>query len=137
MLFRSQLKVEERDRSDVSDLLAGKKSFTELPGLDVIADNFELRGLKLGRLELAATNASLNNGPGREWRISKLAITNPGANLRATGRWLASRTDGQSSLNYEMDIIDAGQLLDRLGFERTMRGGKGKIEGDLSWRGDP
>ena len=133
----TQLKVEERDRSDVSDLLAGKKSFTELPGLDVIADNFELRGLKLGRLELAATNASLNNGPGREWRISKLVITNPGANLRATGRWLASRTDGQSSLNYEMDIIDAGQLLDRLGFERTMRGGKGKIEGDLSWRGDP
>jgi len=133
----TQLKIEERDRSDVSDLLSGKKSFTELPGLDVVADNFELRGMKLGRLELAATNSSLNNGPGREWRISKLTITNPGANLRATGRWLASRTDSQSFLNYQMDITDAGQLLDRVGFERTMRGGKGKIEGDLSWRGDP
>ncbi len=133
----TQLKIEERDRSDVSDLLAGKKSSTELPGLDVVADNFELRGLKLGRLELAATNSSLNAGPGREWRISKLTLTNPGASLRATGRWLASRSDSQSFLNYEMDITDAGQLLDRLGFERTMRGGKGKIEGDLSWRGDP
>ncbi|MEK0434630.1 MAG: hypothetical protein RL369_679, partial [Pseudomonadota bacterium] len=133
----TQLKVEERDRTDVSDLLAGKKSFTELPGLDVVADNFELHGQKLGKLELAATNGSLNNGPGREWRISKLALTNPGANLRATGRWLASRTDSQSFLNYEMEIIDAGQLLDRLGFERTMRGGKGKIEGELNWRGDP
>jgi len=133
----TQLKVEERDRTDVSDLLAGKKSFTELPGLDVVADNFELHGQKLGKLELTATNGSLNNGPGREWRISKLALTNPGANLRATGRWLASRTDSQSFLNYEMEIIDAGQLLDRLGFERTMRGGKGKIEGELNWRGDP
>jgi len=133
----TQLKIEERDRSDVSDLLAGKKSSTELPGLDVVADNFELRGLKLGRLELAATNGILNTGPGREWRISKLTLTNPGATLRATGRWLASRTDSQSFLNYEMDITDAGQLLDRLGFERTMRSGKGKIEGDLSWRGDP
>lgn len=133
----THLKVEERDRTDVSDLLAGKKSFTELPGLDVVADNFELHGLKLGRLELAATNGSLTTGPGREWRISKLLLTNPGANLRASGRWLASRTDSQSFLNYEMEIVDAGQLLDRLGFERTMRGGKGKIEGDLNWRGDP
>jgi uncharacterized protein YhdP len=133
----TQLKIEERDRSDMSDLLAGKKSSTELPGLDVVADNFELRGLKLGRLELAATNGTLNTGPGREWRISKLTLTNPGATLRATGRWLASRNDSQSFLNYEMDISDAGQLLDRLGFERTMRSGKGKIEGDLSWRGDP
>lgn len=133
----TQLKIEERDRSDMSDLLAGKKSSIELPGLDVVADNFELRGLKLGRLELAATNGSLNAAPGREWRISKLTLTNPGATLRATGRWLASRNESQSSLTYEMDITDAGQLLDRLGFERTLRGGKGKIEGDLSWRGDP
>ncbi len=133
----TQLKIEERDRSDVSDLLAGKKSSTELPGLDVVADNFELRGLKLGRLELAATNGSLNAAPGREWRISKLTLTNPGATLRATGRWLASRNESQSFLTYEMDITDAGQLLDRLGFERTLRGGKGKIEGDLNWRGDP
>lgn len=133
----TQLKIEERDRSSMSDLLAGKKSFTELPGLDVIADNFELHGMRLGRLELAATNASLTNAPGREWRISKLAITNPGAALRATGRWVASQNESQSTLNYEMDITDAGVLLDRVGFERTLRGGKGKMEGDLSWRGDP
>jgi uncharacterized protein YhdP len=133
----TQLKIEERDRSSMSDLLAGKKSFTELPGLDVIADNFELHGMRLGRLELAATNGSLTNAPGREWRISKLAITNPGAALRATGRWVASQNESQSTLNYEMDITDAGVLLDRVGFERTLRGGKGKMEGDLSWRGDP
>jgi uncharacterized protein (TIGR02099 family) len=131
------LKIEEKEASEVADLLSGKKSFTELPGLDVVADNFELRGMRLGRLELAATNAGLPTGAGREWRISKLAIANPGADMRATGRWVVGKSDSQSSLSYEMDITDAGQLLDRLGFEKMLRGGKGKMSGDISWRGDP
>jgi uncharacterized protein (TIGR02099 family) len=131
------LKLEQREATDVTELLGAQKSFTELPGLDIIADNFELRGMRLGRLELAATNAGLTSGPGREWRISKLAISNPGANMRASGRWLTQRNENQSSLSYELEIADAGQLLDRLGFERTLKGGKGKMEGELSWRGDP
>ncbi len=131
------LKIEKKEASDVTDLLSGKKSFTELPGLDVVVDNFELRGMRLGRLELAATNAGLPTGAGREWRISKLAIANPGADIRATGRWFAGKTDSQSSLMYEMDIADAGQLLDRLGFEKLLRRGKGKMSGEISWRGDP
>lgn len=133
----SSLKIEQSSASDVTDLLSGKKSFTELPGLDIMADSFELRGMKLGRLELAATNAGLANGPGREWRISRLVISNPSATLRANGRWLTGLTDNQTTLNYELEIGDAGQLLDRIRFERTLRGGKGTLEGDLSWRGDP
>jgi uncharacterized protein YhdP len=131
------LKIEQREASDMTELLSGKKSFSELPGLDIVADNFELRGMRLGRLELVATNAGLAATPGREWRISKLAISNAGANMRASGRWIAGRNESQSSLNYELDITDGGQLLDRLGFERTLKGGKGKMEGELSWRGDP
>lgn len=133
----AMLKIEQREASDMTDLLSGKKAFSELPGLDVVADNFELRGMRLGRLELVATNAGLASVPGREWRISKLAISNPGANMRANGRWITSRNESQSSLSYELDITDAGQLLDRLGFERTLKGGKGKMDGELSWRGDP
>ncbi len=133
----SVLKIEQRAASEVTDLLGGQKSFTELPGLDIVAESFELRGMNLGRLELSATNAGLATGPGREWRISKLAITNPGATMRASGRWLSTLTDNQTTLNYELEIGDAGQLLDRLGFERTVRGGKGRMDGELSWRGDP
>ena len=107
-----------------------------MPGLDIVADSFELRGMKLGRLELAATNAAIMT-PGREWRISKLALTNPDANLRATGRWLLNGNDGQSTLNYELDINDAGHLLDRVGFEKALKGGKGRMEGDLNWKGSP
>ncbi len=133
----TRLKIAQKEATEVTEMLSGKKSLTELPGLDVVADSFELRGMKLGRLELAATNAGLSAGTGREWRISKLAISNPGAVMRASGRWVTGKNESQSSLDYELDIADAGQLLDRLGFERVLRGGKGKMDGELSWLGDP
>ena len=132
----SSLKIERSSDTEVTELLSGKKSTAELPGLDIVADSFELRGMKLGRLELAATNAAIMT-PGREWRISKLTIVNPDATLRATGRWLLNASDGQSMLNYEMDIYDAGRLLDRVGFEKALKGGKGRMEGDLNWKGSP
>jgi uncharacterized protein YhdP len=36
-----------------------------------------------------------------------------------------------------MEINDAGHLLDRVGFEKALRGGKGRMEGDLQWKGLP
>lgn len=131
----TSLIIPQSDASEVTELLSGKKTSRELPGLDIVADNFELRGMRLGRLELSATNAGL--GPAREWRISKLVMVNPDATLRATGKWQVSATDSLSTMIYEMEINDAGRMLDRIGFEKTLRGGKGRIEGEISWRGSP
>ncbi len=134
----TKLRIEPTMASDMSDILSGRRpAFTELPGLDIVVENFELRGMRLGRLELVATNAGLSTGPGREWRISRLALFNPGASMFATGQWITGLTGGQTALNYELDIADAGMLLDRMGFARTLKGGKGKMEGELNWRGDP
>lgn len=130
----TSLVIPRSESSDMTEVLSGRKTSKELPGLDILADDFELRGMRLGRLELAATNAI---GPGREWRISRLVINNPDAILRATGKWLVSPSDSQSSMTYELDINDAGKLLDRVGFEKTLRGGKGRIDGEFSWRGSP
>ena len=130
----TSLVIPRSESTDMTELLSGRKTSKELPGLDIVADDFELRGMRLGRLELAATNAM---GPGREWRISRLVISNPEASLRATGKWQVSPSDSQSSMTYELDINDAGKLLDRVGFEKTLRGGKGRIEGEFSWRGSP
>ncbi len=131
----TSLIIPQSDASEVTELLSGKKTSRDLPGLDIVADNFELRSMRLGRLELSATNAGL--GPGREWRISKLVIVNPDATLRATGKWQVSAADSLSTLIYEMEINDAGRMLDRIGFEKTLRGGKGRIEGEISWKGSP
>jgi uncharacterized protein (TIGR02099 family) len=121
--------------SEVTDLLEGKNTSTQIPALDISADDFELFDKRFGRLEMVAYNAG---APGaREWRIGKLSIVNPDGELRATGRWTNAGGDSESSLNYNLDIIDAGRLLDRLGFSKVLRGGKGKMTGDLQWKGLP
>jgi uncharacterized protein (TIGR02099 family) len=121
--------------SGVTDILAGKNASSQIPALDVIAENFELMGKKFGRLELLANNA--NTLAAREWRISKLAISNPDGEFNATGKWLIKDGENNSSLNYQLDIADAGKLLERLGFPNVLRRGKGKMNGEINWKGLP
>jgi uncharacterized protein YhdP len=92
-------------------------------------------GIRLGRLELVASNAGVTLG--REWRINRLALNNSDASLRASGKWSTMGGINQSGLSYELDIADAGRLLDRFGFERLLKGGKGRMEGELNWKGPP
>jgi uncharacterized protein YhdP len=59
-----------------------------IPALDIVADDFELRGRRLGRLEIEATNRAASNRDGtREWQLAKLNLTMPEAQLAATGTW--------------------------------------------------
>ena len=121
--------------SDVSDLLEGKGAATQIPALDIVADNFELFGKKFGKLELQANNASTPEG--REWRINKLSVVNPDATMSAIGSYASRHGQVRSSLNYQLDIADAGRLLDRLGFKAVLRGGRGRLAGEVSWDGLP
>ena len=121
--------------SDVTDLLEGKHASTQIPGLDIVAENFELFGKKLGRLELAANN--IVAPATREWHISKLSLVNPDAELKASGKWSAKDGNNVSNLVYELEIGNAGKLLDRFGFSNVLRGGKGKMDGDINWKGLP
>jgi uncharacterized protein (TIGR02099 family) len=135
----ASLVIPKSAASDVSDLLEGKNTTTQIPALDVVADNFELSGKKLGRLEVVANNVG-SAGPlaVREWRINRLSLTNADGELKATGKWITPRDgDSTSNLNYTLNIENAGKLLDRLGFKDVLRGGKGKLEGDISWKGLP
>jgi uncharacterized protein (TIGR02099 family) len=121
--------------SDVTDLLEGKNEATQMPGLDIIAENFELFGKKFGHLELAANN--VRGTAGQEWSISKLLIANPDGELKASGKWSSKDGDSVSGLTYMMNIANAGKLLERFGFANVIRGGEGKMEGDISWKGLP
>jgi uncharacterized protein YhdP len=122
--------------SDVSELLEGKREAAQIPALDVTAENFELFGKRFGQLELQANNMRPIGGV-REWRINKLSIVNPDGEFQAKGKWLTREGGSQSSLDYSLDIVDAGKLLERFGFNNVVRGGKGRMEGQLSWKGLP
>jgi uncharacterized protein YhdP len=129
--------IPESAAAEVKDLLEGSKNsgLTSIPGLDIVAERFELFNKPLGRLELVASNERAVGG--REWRISRLSLANPDGDLKATGKWLLREGKSTTNLNFNLDIADAGRLLDRMGFPDTLKKGKGKLSGDVSWNGLP
>ncbi|HEY4318627.1 MAG TPA: YhdP family protein [Herbaspirillum sp.] len=133
----AKLSIQESVASGVGELLGSEDAGTQIPGLDIAAEDFHLFGKSLGRLELLADNVPAGAGAGREWRIGKLTLMNPDADLKASGNWTARGKDNASHLTYALDIHDAGKLLNRFGFVGTMRGGAGQLDGDVSWRGLP
>lgn len=128
--------IPESAEAEVKDLLEGSRSATaSVPALDIVAERFELFNKQLGRLELVASNEKALAG--REWRINRLSLVNPDGDLKATGKWLTRDGKSNTSVNFTMDIADAGRLLDRFGFPGTLKRGKGKLSGDIAWMGLP
>jgi uncharacterized protein (TIGR02099 family) len=125
-----------------------------IPALDIVVEDFELLGKKLGRVEIEATNqgagALARDSTVREWRLNKLNVTLPEAQFAATGNWVAvgpTATAGTQStplnqrrrtvMNFKLDIADSGKLLDRFGMQKVIAKGKGKMEGQVAWLGSP
>jgi uncharacterized protein (TIGR02099 family) len=132
----ASLDIPESAAGDVKDLLESNGGATAtIPGLDIVADRFVLFNKQFGKLELVASNVPALAG--REWRIDHLSLVNPDGQLHANGRWLTRDAKSNTSLNFKLDISDAGRLLDRLGFQGTLRRGKGQLSGDVSWMGLP
>jgi uncharacterized protein (TIGR02099 family) len=121
--------------SEVTELLEGKNEATQIPALDIVVEDFEWFGKKFGNFELLANNTRVAGV--REWQISKLSIVNPDAELKASGKWSSRDGSSVSNLTYALDIANAGKLLERFGFAGAIRGGKGKMDGALSWKGLP
>ena len=139
---------------DVESVLEEQPS--AIPALDIIVESMELRGKKLGRIEIEAVNRGAGEvareGGVREWRLAKFNIITPEAVFAASGNWagsnaqsprnasLASRTDAErrrTVMNFKLDILDAGELLTRFGMKDVFRKGKGKLEGQVAWAGSP
>jgi len=132
----ARLALPPSEASSFENLLAEAPS--TVPALDIVIDNFELRGRKLGRVEVEAVNRATDAGPRavREWRMTRFALTNPEAQLTGSGQWQPG--SGQRMvMDFKLDLADSGAFLERLGFAGTLKGGKGRIAGQLSWGGSP
>ncbi|MES2784076.1 MAG: YhdP family protein [Pseudomonadota bacterium] len=112
-----------------------------LPALDIVVDDFELRGKKLGKLEIDAVNRGATAGNAREWRLNKLNLTMPEAVFSATGNWVAlgAQTAGRrrTAMKFKLEVADSGLLLTRFGMKDVVRRGKGRMEGQVGWVGSP
>ena len=132
----ASLVIPESAAAEVKDLLESNRGASAtIPSLDIVADSFELFNKPLGRLDLRASNVRALAG--REWRIERLALSNPDGQLKANGRWVTKDGKSNTSLNFALDIANAGRLLDRVGFPDTIGRGNGRLAGDISWSGLP
>ncbi len=138
--------------TDIESLLAEQPA--SIPALDVVVADLVLRGKPMGRLEVDAVNLGASGaagaeGAGREWRLNKLNLIMPEASLIATGSWanMTAVAPGQAlratperrrtTMNFRLELADAGLLLARLGMKDVVRRGRGKMEGQVAWQGSP
>jgi len=149
-LSRLSLPRTGEEGAPVENLLS--PSVLTVPGLDVVVEDFNLRGKSLGRLELEAVNRQAGDPSAdsrsllREWRLTKLALTTPEARLSASGIWAAPAAATPASVaasarrvefDFKLDLDDSGALLQRLGYGKVLRGGKGAMSGQVVWLGSP
>ena len=149
----SRLSLGQGSASEVEAILDEQP--LNIPALDIVVEDLDLRGKKLGRVEIEAINRGAGTvareGGVREWRLNKLNIIMPEATLAATGNWVAvnaqqAQAAGASPraverrrtvMNFKLDIADSGELLKRFGMGDVIRQGKGRLEGQIAWVGSP
>ncbi|WP_235532024.1 YhdP family protein [Pelomonas sp. Root1237] len=137
----TRLSLPRQEAESVSELIDPGKTDAgsgPLPSLDIAVDDFELRGKRLGRLEVLAHAPAA----ARDWKLEKLQIHSPEATLMATGHWGGDgNARRRTQLDWKLDIADAGKLLERLGQGQkdapVLRGGKGVLAGQVGWDGSP
>ncbi len=129
----ARLSLPKSEADSVSQLLSEPAAGSgSVPALDIVVDDFELRGKRLGRLEVEALAQA------RDWRLKRLSLKHPDALLSASGEWLAeAQGRRRTEFDWKLEVADAGNLLERLGQGRVLRGGKGQLAGQLGWTGSP
>jgi uncharacterized protein (TIGR02099 family) len=115
----------------LSDAEVSAKKELKYPALDIIAEEFEAKQKKLGRLELMASEQNSN------WHIEKLRITNPDSVLTGDGDWLNWKRHPSTRLNINWNITNVGNTLERFGYPNAVKGGDADFIGQLNWPGSP
>ena len=143
----ARLRLAAAEASEVEALLDEQPA--SIPALDIVVEELELRGKKLGRVEIEAVNRGSTPAEGglREWRLNKFNVALPEAVLTATGNWAALPTGPRAALplnerrratmDFRLDIADSGKLLARFGMDGVIRRGKGMLQGQVAWMGSP
>ena len=136
----ARLALPQSSDEQVDALLSDTQQPETLPALDIVVQDFELRGRHLGRLQIEARNRVAEGGR-REWRLARFNLAAPEAQLSSSGNWalLAGTQPPQrrTAMNFQLDIHDSGALLARFGMAGVLRAGKGRIDGHVGWLGSP
>lgn len=102
-----------------------------LPAMQIAIENFQMKDKQIGRLEL------VGHPDGKDWLLRRLRVTNPEGTLTGDGIWHGGEENTRSDVNLLLEISDAGKILARSGYPKTVKGGSGKLAANLSWVGTP
>jgi uncharacterized protein (TIGR02099 family) len=144
----AHLVIGQSAEQDVANLLDQQPA--SIPALDIVVNDMELRGKRLGRVEILAVNmgSGAPRDATREWRLNRFNISTPEATLTATGSWAnvaaapgtvarSVRERRRTDLNFKLDIADSGEMFRRAGMPGVLAKGHGKVEGQVAWLGSP
>ena len=102
---------------------------SELPAIDLVAEEFTFLGKQLGRVELVA------RPDGDNWRIESASMVNPEASLTGRGVWRAAPSS--TAVEFDLKAGDTGGFLARVGYRDLVKGARTHLRGTLAWQGDP
>jgi len=125
------LNIPDAEHASATGTADAPNTSTELPALDVVADDFVLGATRLGKLELMAINQD------RDWRIERLVLSTQEGTLSADGYWQNWAAHPSTGLAVKLEVRDAGKYLERLGYPGTVSGGVAHLNGKLGWAGSP
>lgn len=123
----------EGDANRADKALASGNELSDIPAIDLQANQFMLYGKNLGVLQVTGTNLER----GRQWRLDKLSITNDSAALNATGNWGLEGPNRGLTVDAVLKLENVGDFMGRIGFENVVSNGKGTIQGKATWRNLP
>jgi uncharacterized protein (TIGR02099 family) len=140
--------IPNKTENDMVGQMMRRPPPSNMPSIDLIVNELVVRERTLGRLEVNARNGVEDGVP--VWHLDKLDLTNPDARLSATANWRTIPGAGlhpepdpddeaprRTAVDFKLDILDAGALVERMGLPQTVKNGKGTVTGQLGWDGSP
>ncbi|OZI57948.1 TIGR02099 family protein [Bordetella genomosp. 1] len=121
------------DTNAAKDTLDSGTDLSDIPAVDLVADDFRLYDKPLGKLQLIGTNLER----GKRWRLDTLRISNDAAALDATGAWQLDGAQRGLTVDLKSRFADIGKFMERIGVKDVVNGGSGTIDGHLVWRDLP
>ena len=125
-----QLKIDHAPNPVAEEAIASEPT-EKLPAIDFVVDDFLLEGRRFGRVEVQARNEA------GVWQLKNVHVSNPAAILTGSGQWRPGAGRTRTRLVFKLDASDVGKLLDRLGYEKAVRGGTAEFDGRIDWSGSP
>jgi uncharacterized protein (TIGR02099 family) len=114
---------------------SANKSLTpqSFPSMDVTIDDFAWSKAQLGQLKIK-TKTSDN-----ALKIDSIQMNNPQGSTTITGQWNGAPKNGvdHTSLNIDMNVKDAGQIIAHWTTQKSIENGQGKVSGNVEWDGSP